>query len=188
MTETLEAAPSWRVMLDSAHPQDIPADAAMVAPYVDGSFEWPPGQVQRFDGIPHPRITVEPFDAAGRPTGYTFGDYRAASIIDVETGAFSLADARRFLPARDRLHPGTGTLYTNKFNYIQNGRRALRGLSYWLWVAWFIDHEPTRADMDALLTELALPDGVRLAGWQHTAGGPFDTSAIVAPEWHGKTA
>ncbi len=170
------AAGDWPAMLDSAHPQGIPDSTPLVAGYVDGDFEWSPEQFARFERSL--KITVEPFDPSGRPTGYPFGDYRQASIIDVESGAFSLASARRFVPARDHLHPGTAKVYCNKFTYIQQGRRALLGLEYKLWVAWFIDRVPTQADVDALLAELRLPQGVELWGWQHTDGDAYDTSAV----------
>lgn len=182
----------WRVMRDSAHPELIPGTAdgtQMVAPYVDGSFEWPADQLQRFESVPRPRITVEPFNPDGSPTGFPFGDYRKASIIDVETGAFSAADAARFVPARNRLHPDTATVYCNKFDFIQTVKRALRGRQYWLWLAWFIDHTPTQQELEALEAEIGVTvdgtDGVRLAAWQHTSGSRYDESAVFRTDWHG---
>lgn len=179
------AAVPGRVLLDSSLPGLIPADAAMVAGYVDGHYEWQPDDWQRFTAAKPERvhITVEPFDHLGRPTGYPNGNYRRASVIDVESGAFNVGNAARFLPQRAAYRPGTETAYCDEATLPQLLRacRAIRG--YWLWLAWFINHPPTAAQIDAVHAQLA-PWGVRLAAWQHTPGPRYDTSLVIADGWH----
>lgn len=183
-----ELAAGMRVMLDSAAPSSIPASAPMVAGYVDGDFAWLPNDWQRFDGRPRVHITVEPFNRLRQPTGYASGNFHEASVIDHETGAFSIADTARFVPARNRLHPGTATVYTDWADLpaVLRANRA-HGQRYWLWLAWYIDRVPTEADLAAVLARI---DGfeARLAAWQHTPGPRFDTSAVLAADWHPKAA
>jgi hypothetical protein len=171
-------------MYDTTQPEAIPADPQMVAGYVDGSFEWSHDEWLPFMSIPRVKITVEPFDVNGQPTGYPFGNWHAASVIDSEAGAFSILSAARFIPKRNGYRPHTATLYNCLDCWAQN-RRYLRGLRFWLWVAWYWGRGvPQDADVQALEAELQLPPGVRLAAWQYESGARFDTSLVVADLWH----
>lgn len=182
--QAAQLAAGMRVMLDSAAPSSIPADAPMVAGYVDGHYSWLPNDWQRFDGRPRVHITVEPFNRLGQPTGYTSGNFHEASVIDHETGAFSISDTARFVPARNRLHPGTATVYTD-FADLEAVLRANRahGQRYWVWLAWYIRQVPTADDLAHVLALMAGFEA-RLAAWQHTPGPRFDTSAVLAADWH----
>jgi len=157
-----------------------------VAGYVDGHFAWQSSDWQRFDGRPRVRITVEPFNRLGKPTGYTSGNFHDASVIDHETGAFSISDTVRFVPSRNEFRPGSATIYTDE-NDLEAVLRANRAhdQQYWVWLAWYIRHVPTDAD---ILHVLSLMHGfkARLAAWQHTPGPLFDTSAVLAAGWHAR--
>jgi hypothetical protein len=170
-------------MLDTNRPALLPASAEMVAGYVDGSAQWPADAWDRFT-CPKVRISVEPFNAKHQPTGYPFGDYHAASVIDVETGAFSPADAAKFVPARNVFRPGTATVYCNH-STLPAVLRACRGETYYLWLAWYVGHVPTAAELDQVHTELR-PFSVVLAAWQWKSGPSYDTSAVYLPGWHDK--
>lgn len=176
------AALAFRTMRDSTKPAQIPVDSQMAAGYVDGSYQWAPEDWDRFPQAEKVRITVEPFNRQHVPTGYPSGDYLRASVIDVETGAFSPADAARFLPARNRFRPETATAYCNK-STLPAVLRACRGHIYWLWLAWFLDRLPTVAELAEVAAQIE-PYGVRLAAVQHTPGPAFDTSAVYAAGWH----
>lgn len=179
-----ELAAGMRVMLDSAAPGLIPGSAPMVAGYVDGHFAWLPEEWHRFDGRPRVHITVEPFNRLGQPTGYRSGNFHEASVIDHETGAFTISDTVRFVPARNSLHPGTATIYTDEADLgsVLRANRA-HGQGYWLWLAWYIGRVPTADDLRGVLGRMA-GFKARLAAWQHTPGPRFDTSAVVAADWH----
>src|SRR5215472_118743 len=87
-TDTDPAAPvsQWRVMLDSISPDLIPrGQSQLIAGYVDGGYQWPADGWARFPAQEPVRITVEPWTGPDRiPTGYPNGDWRQASVIDVE--------------------------------------------------------------------------------------------------------
>lgn len=176
------AALAFRIMRDSTKPGLIPVTSEMVAGYVDGSYQWAPEDWDRFPQAEKVRITVEPFNRQHLPTGYPSGDYLRASVIDVETGAFSAADAARFLPARNHFRPETATAYCNK-DKLPAVLRACRGHVYWLWLAWFLGRPPTAAELGEVVAQIE-PYGVRLAAVQHTPGPAFDTSAVYATNWH----
>lgn len=168
------------VMLDSSNPALIPAQTDIVAGYVDGLYEWPLTAWDRFHGA-KVRITVEPFDRNHNPTGYPFGDWRKASVIDVETGAFSPLDAARFVPARTVFRPGTATVYVNRAT-LPAVLRACRGEGYWLWLAWYVGHVPTAAEL-AEVHKVIDPFGIKLAAWQWKSGVQYDTSAVYSAKW-----
>lgn len=174
-----------RIMLDSARPDMIPTTGEhMVAGYVDGSYEWAPADWDGFAGQTKVRITVEPFNNLRQPTGYSSGNFKAASVIDHESGAFSIADTARFVPARDDFRPGSATIYTDEadLDKVLRANRA-HGRAYWLWLAWFLQRQPSDAEVKAIVARLAGTKAT-LAAWQHTRGPAYDTSAVYAARWH----
>ena len=72
-----------RRMYDAVEWQRIPANAQMVAGYVDGAFAWPHRAWARFPNARHVRISVIPL-----------GDHVHAGVLDVETVAASVATRR----------------------------------------------------------------------------------------------
>lgn len=164
-----------RTMYDSANPAGIPADAQMVAGYVPPSryaaaWDGPQG-FARFPKAQHVRITV-----AG-----TEPDARAASVVDVERGAFVPAQARNFIRERNAFRPGTATVYVQESS-LTTLTIACKGLHYWVWVAWWIQVPPSPEQIAAV--EALLPPGVRLAAWQYLSTEAYDVSLVVSADWH----
>jgi len=166
---------SWRMMYDSADPSAIPDSAPMVAGYVRPSrYAWSSGDFARFAGRPHVHITV----AGAEP------DAALASVVDVDDpGGFSPAQARRFIREREAFRPGSASVYVDK-NRLDEVTAACEGLTYWLWLAWWLGRPPTAAEVAEL--EASLPQGVRLAAWQHTTTPGYDISSVIDPRWHSK--
>lgn len=165
-----EAAPRWRTMYDSVNPLAIPATAEMVAGYVRPSrYAWTPAGFARFPGVPHVHITV----AGSEP------DAQLASVVDVEPGAFTASQARKFIRERDAFRPNTATVYCDRAR-LPGVLAACSGLSFWLWIADWIGHPPTAGD----IAGLGLPSNVRLAVWQYENAPGFDLSSVVASGWH----
>lgn len=184
MTEL--AQPAWRVMYDSADPSRIPDSAPMVAGYVYPSryaVAWQgPAGFERFPDRPHVRISV----AGAEPDG------RLASVADYEKGAFQPGQARNFVRERDSFRPGSATNYVSWLGTNASGRMltqildACRGLTWHLWLAWWIDREPGLADIAEVQALIAPYKTVTLAAWQHTTTPGYDISAVIDPRWHAK--
>lgn len=147
----------------------IPADADLVAGYVDGLYAWTPADYARFPHAAHVRICV------------TTADPSAASVCDRETNALSPAQAREFTIERNNYRPGTATVYVDWANLPQQ-LRVSAGLSWDLWLAWYIGHQPSPDDVARV--ESVLPAGVRLVAWQYRNAGPYDISAVLDDDWH----
>jgi hypothetical protein len=163
-----------RTMYDSSNPLAIPAGAGMVAGYVPPSrYAWTTADWQRF-AIPESqkvRITV----AGAEP------DARAASVIDIETGAFSPAQVRNYVRERNAFRPGTATAYVNRSN-VQAVVSAAAGLRLWIWLANPIGTVPTPEQVATF--EGYLPEGMRLAAWQYAWLEDYDVSLVIADDWH----
>jgi len=180
MTQSVQAATTgYPAMRDSIYPDNIPADTVKVAGYVDGDYAWPDHAWQRFTGQ-KVRITVEPWSPNGG-RDWPNGRWRDAAVMDVEKGAFTPLAASRFIPRRNAFRPGTATIYTGEAGLGQL-LSACRGHHYWLWLAWWIDREPTPADVNPIVTRLR-PYGVQLAAWQWRSGQAYDVSAVLASHW-----
>lgn len=145
------------------------ADAQLVAGYVQGGFAWDQADWNRFPKIPHVRIATLTID------------YKEASVVDSETGALSPAQCRKFILDRDAFRPATATVYRDRSGLPQL-LRACAGLSYDLWLAWWIGHAPSPDEIAAV--EAVLPAGVQLVAWQHTNMGAYDVSAVLDDDWH----
>ena len=173
MTEL--AQPAWRVMYDSADPSAIPDTAPMVAGYTMPSrFAWTHEDFARFPDRPHVHITV----AGAEPNA------ELASVVDVDDpGGFTIPQAKNFIRQRNLIHPGTATLYIDK-RQLQEAVSKLTGMTYWLWLAWWLGEPPTAASVAGIVR--GLPEGVTLAAWQHTTTPGYDISAVIDPRWHAK--
>lgn len=179
MTEPQAATAGYPVMLDSVDPYKIPPGTEKVAGYADGNYQWMPGEWERFTGH-KVRITVEPWSPAGG-RDWPNGRWRDAAVMDVEKGAFTIGNAVKFIPHRNSFRPHTATVYISEARLNQL-LSAARGHHYWLWLAWWLDHEPTAAEIQAVRNRVT-PYGVRLAAWQWKPGALFDTSSVIDPEW-----
>jgi len=170
---------SWRVMYDSANPSAIPNGALMVAGYVYPSryaAAWlGPEGFARFPDRPHVHITV-----AGREP-----NAELASVVDVESGAFTPRQARAFIRERGFFRPGSATVYVDESN-LASVLRACSGLDYWIWLAWWLGAEPSLAAVQSIQDELAPYKTVRLAAWQHSTTPGYDISSVIDPRWHSK--
>jgi hypothetical protein len=150
-------------MYDAVEWQKIPADAQMVAGYVDGRFAWPEEAWKRFPHAVHVHISVVP------P-----GDPVTAGVLDVESGAASVSDARPFVEAR-RAHDHPAVIYASR-SIIPQIRKACRGLNFGLWVADWTGKPHRLMNMRRVVA----------VQWH---GGPnldFDTSEVFDDSWHGK--
>lgn len=169
-----KAAPAWRFMYDgiSEDVPYIPRNAQMVAGYVPPSiYAWSPGDYARFPAAQKVRITV----AGSEP------DAKLASVVDVERGAFTPAQARNFVRQRESFRPNTATVYCNE-STLSSVTAACQGQRYWIWLAWYTGHIPSAAEVVAIVARL--PGGVRLAAWQYYSGLHYDLSAVIASDWH----
>ncbi len=111
-----------RTMYDAVAWENIPADAEMVAGYIDGPrSQWP---AQAWDRFPHAvkvKITVDPADNAG-------------DVLDVETGDARPSDAPGWI--RRRLAAGARfvTIYCNR-STLPAVVSACGGLAFYRWIA-----------------------------------------------------
>lgn len=112
-----------RIMYDSITPEVIPADAEMVAGYVNGRWDWAakPGAFARWPHAAHVRIDVNGSDPLN------------AGVIDVERGDASPEVAARWVTIRNRAGLGA-TVYCNRAT-LPSVREACHGLKYKLWIA-----------------------------------------------------
>src|SRR5262245_20884820 len=123
-----------RRMYDAVEWQKIPANAQMVAGYVDGAFAWPHRAWARFPHARHVRISVIP------P-----GDPVHAGVLDVESGAASVSDAAPFIRARHKAGH-RAVIYVQR-SLVDDVRHACRGLAFGLWVADWTGEPHRLADM-----------------------------------------
>ena len=147
----------------------VPSDADLVAGYDQGGFAWTTADWDRFPKAAHVRIATLTID------------WRGASVIDSEVGALSPAQCRKFIIERDEFRPGTATVYRDRSGLPQL-LKACAGLSYDLWLAWWIGHAPSPEEIASV--EAVLPAGVQLVAWQHTNMGAYDVSAVLDDDWH----
>ena len=112
-----------RYMYDAVNPDNIPADAQMVAGYVDGPVSvWPEAAWSKWPGAQMIRITV---------TGASLD----ADVVDVETGDVTPAGAVEWIVAK-RARGEDGVVYCNVSTLfaVRNafGVRKVRQPMYWL--------------------------------------------------------
>ena len=150
-----------RRMYDSVDWQKIPANAKMVAGYVDGAFAWPAEAWARFPKAAHVRISVIP------P-----GDPKDAGVLDVESGAASVDDAPGFIRARRR-NKKRAVIYVER-SLVDDIRKACTGLDYGLWVADWTGKPHKLADMNKVVA----------VQWSGGVDVPYDISEVFDRTWH----
>ncbi|ROP36297.1 hypothetical protein [Saccharothrix texasensis] len=161
-----------RVMYDSVNASAIPANAAMVAGYVDGRYAWSQKDWDRFPNAV--RVTISAVGAA------------VAMVGDVERGCiWPVANAVPWV-LRARAAGYDPTIYVNELNDWRPCREAFRAAGvpepHW-WVANYDGRQTIPAG--AVAKQYAHPhdgDGVADRPWE--TGGHYDLS-VVADYWPG---
>ncbi|SRR6266567_41849 len=156
----------WRFGYDSTTPEKIPRDAKMIFPYITPSeFAWTDKQIALFpDAIPV-RITVHGM----------LPDWQQASIIDVEHGAFTPEQARKFVIRRNDFRPATATVYCNRAT-LPAVQAACHGLHWHLFLA-SPDGNPEE-----------IPPIPNVVAKQFRFHGDWDESVVYDPTWHAHKA
>jgi hypothetical protein len=109
-----------RTMYDSTTAADIPADAEVVAGYVDGKYAWSPADWARFPNAVKVRITV-------------FGGTLDADVLDVEPGDATAQEAADWVRQKNA-RGERPTIYCGGYNRAAVDA-ACRGLAYDIWLA-----------------------------------------------------
>jgi hypothetical protein len=153
-----------RVMFDSTTPAAIPADAGLVAGYVDGSFAWSDADWQRFPRAQKIHICVT-------------GDHTKGDCLDVEKGDATPGQAPGWIKARQAAGVKYATIYCNRSN-LAAVEKACAGLHYYRWIA----------TLDGILHipgyhPLIGPAAVQFAN-STMAGTNVDVSLVYEPGWH----
>lgn len=110
-----------RTMYDSVSASAIPADAQMVAGYVDGAYRWSDADWARFPNAVKVRIATQP--------GTDDGDG-----CDVERGDLVPAQARTYIERRQAAGVPQPFVYCGLAT-VGQVQSACQGLLYWLWIA-----------------------------------------------------
>lgn len=110
-----------RLMYDSVDPTAIPADAQMVAGYVDGFYRWTDAGWNRFPNAIKIRIAVSAWTNDG-------------DVLDVETGDATPAQARGWIRNRQAAGIFKPTVYCNR-STRPAVEAACSGLNFDLWIA-----------------------------------------------------
>ena len=108
-----------KLMYDSTSPSAIPADAAVVAGYADGRYQWSSADWDRFPNAVKVSVVCFPQSA---------GD-----VLDIETGCAAPADVSGWLDRYNRPVFMVPTLYVNRANW-DAVRQAVgsRPVDYWV--------------------------------------------------------
>lgn len=141
-------------MFDSTSPAAIPADALVVAGYVDGLYAWTPEDWSRFPTARRVAISVD-------------GDPTRGDVLDVETGAASPAQCRVWIEQRP---PGlvVPTIYCS-LSAVPAVQASCAGLTYDLWTA-----DPTGV--------AHITPGAAATQYAWGRAGTYDTS-LCQPYW-----
>lgn len=115
-----------RTMFDSTTPDQIPADAEMVAGYINGTYAWDADAWARFPNAAQVHITVIAVNTAG--------------VLDVETGDATPVQAPGWIKARRASGQPRPTVYVNRANHdavVEACADAglAPGVHYWIWLA-----------------------------------------------------
>jgi hypothetical protein len=154
-----------RIMYDSVTPQAIPADAEMVAGYVNGHYAWTSADWDRFKNAVKVHITIMAVNEAG--------------VLDVETGDATPQQAPDWVKARLAAGLQRPTLYVNRSNapavLLECHNAGLEpGRHFWLWLATLDGTQTT--DLPAVV---AIQDK-GAAALRFNA----DSSVVFDPTWH----
>ena len=156
-----------RTMYDSVTPAAIPADAQMVAGYLDGEYAWTSQDWARFAGAVKITITI---------TATNQGD-----VLDVETGDATSGQAPGWIKARRMSGHNQPTIYCNRStvqSVIQacTSEKLTLNADYWIWLA----------TLDGTTSYPAVPKGIVAYQDKSAAmlGFNADSSLVVADWWH----
>ncbi|HEV2452154.1 MAG TPA: hypothetical protein VGS62_09520, partial [Streptosporangiaceae bacterium] len=141
-------------MYDSVTWEAIPANAEVVAGYVDGDFAWPPAAWERWPGADKVLITV-----SGSLTG---------NVADVEAGDMTPAQAAEWIRAKHSAGMRGVTIYCSRSD-LGAVRTACKGQAYYIWVA----------DWTNSPHEIA---GTVATQYQNV-GTSYDLSMVYSQEW-----
>jgi hypothetical protein len=153
-----------RIMYDSTTVDDIPADAEIVAYY---PYAYP-GNVSRFTG------SVVGIDNEG--------SHPELAILDVESGAATVADVPGWLDSHETKGGSPGTLYCNK-STMPPLVKAVGSRKCYLWIA-----DPTGSEHE-YQPDPALPANITQIGTQYAwpsigSPGHYDMSEVVDDSWY----
>lgn len=151
-------------MYDSVTAEHIPANAAMVAGYVDGRYRWSAADWARFPGAVKVRVAV-------------FASTNDGDVLDVEPGDATPDQAPGWVLRRLAAGHPRPTIYTLA-SWASEVRRRLAGAGlrrdqYALWIAHYTGN-PAQREGDAEAVQYADPPG---------SGGHFDLSTVYDPAW-----
>jgi hypothetical protein len=115
-----------RIMFDSTTPDQIPADAKMVAGYVNGSYFWKGIDWRRFPNAIQVHITVSAVNTGG--------------VLDVESGDATPDQAPGWIKARLAAGLARPAVYVNRSNLDAviaacTAEGLVAGHHYWIWLA-----------------------------------------------------
>ncbi|MFI5782271.1 hypothetical protein [Nocardia sp. NPDC051570] len=150
-----------RTMYDSTSAKDIPADAAMVAGYIDGRFKWSQSDWARFPKAIKVHIAVDPHADAGE-------------VLDVEQGDSRPDQAPGWIRMRQAAGVKRPTIYCNRSTWPAV-QAACKGLTYASWVAEWTGH--AHEIEGAVACQWADPG--------HGSPGHYDLSLVVDDSWPG---
>ena len=154
-----------RTMYDSVTPQAIPANAEMVAGYVNGQYAWRPEDWDRFPDAVKVHITIMAVNEAG--------------VLDIESGDATPQQAPGWVHARLAAGLKRPTLYVNRSNapqVLQDCKNVglEAGTHFWLWLATL--DGTTTTDLPGVV---AVQDrGASALGFN------ADASVVLDPTWH----
>jgi hypothetical protein len=153
-----------RTMYDDIRAANIPADAPMVAGYIDTIVipQWSDAEWARFPNVPHVEIVKKPTTIAGH-------------VADCEKGDFGIADCAPWIEAMRAKYGFNPTIYCslNIWSAVQNAIQAYSTQHPNYWVAHY----------DNVL-ELPTLNGITAVAKQHTSTKLYDLSC-VADYWEG---
>lgn len=151
------------LMFDSVSPELIPADAPMIAGYVNGQFRWTAADWARFPHARQVRINVTGNPADG-------GD-----CLDVEQGDATPAQAPIWYDARHAAGVRNLAIYCNR-STLPAVNKAMGTRTFYRWIA--------TLDGTLLVGKYA---AVQFAG-ASAAGINVDVSAVWNEHWHAPAA
>lgn len=157
----------YRIMFDSIDPTMIPADAELVAGYIDGpSSQWPASAWTMF-----PKAQLVRINVTGDPS-------HGGDALDVERFDATPDHAPGWFDARKAAGAGNLTIYCDR-NTLPAVEKAMGQRSYFRWIA----------TLDGTLAvdgykPLEHPAAVQFAGKEQLAGRNVDVSLVMSDYFH----
>ena len=153
-----------RIMYDSITAADIPANAVMVAGYIDGNWAWAPQDWNRWpESTVKLRITV----SAAVNDGH---------ILDVEQGDATPDQCPGWIKMRQAAGLARPTIYCSK-SVVPSVQAACKGLTYDIWDADYTQGYKPRVDAGCVATQFIDPPA---------SGGHYDLSQVL-DTWYPST-